>query len=373
MLWKTHIRISNEVLRRLGINLSSEVYSKFKDGILAPDQWKDFPHHHGKSEEIENSLMRARQWYLKEELLNAFYYLGVALHYIQDSYTSVISYRSPKNQMWHQNYEQYIENSDFVYNLENTIQYFFRNDSSQLNKYLALARNLSMKVEGKDATMVAATLSGRYPSEQTGKAKIDLNMALKASLVVVKSVVSSRECPELETKLNQVLEVYEGRLQESEVILVNEIVELVQKRDSLRGRIVPASGVKIKLKNGFLKVGVAIRNLQIHFKINQYDSKGHLRKVVKSYRKVTGETISPYVGWYNFRVPELRLSIVKMQLLLVQDVAKKLAVTVDVLEKSLEEAHCPIYRIKDGRLLRRSELNKFLSKAPLNGFTELPK
>jgi len=135
MLWKTHIRISNEVLRKLGINLSSEVYSKFKDGILAPDKWKDYPHHHGKSQRIKNNLIQARQWYLKEKLPNAFYYLGVALHYIQDSYTSVISYRGPNNQIWHQNYEQYIENSEFVYNLENTNQYFFRYDSSQLQVF----------------------------------------------------------------------------------------------------------------------------------------------------------------------------------------------------------------------------------------------
>ena len=94
--------------------------------------------------------------------------------------------------------------------------------------------------------------------------------------------------------------------------------------------------------------------------------------MVKSYVKAISETISPYRGWYNFKVPELRVSIVEKQLLLVQDVAKKLAITVDVLEKSLEDAHCPIYRIKDRRLLKRLELNRILSKAPINGFTELP-
>jgi len=50
MLWKTHVRISFEVLRRLGISLTDEVAQSFKNGIVAPDQWKDFPHHHGKSE-----------------------------------------------------------------------------------------------------------------------------------------------------------------------------------------------------------------------------------------------------------------------------------------------------------------------------------
>ena len=106
MLWKTHIRISNEVLRRLEITLSNDVYERFKEGVIAPDRWKDYPHHYGKSDEIARNLLSARQFYLQDNLQDAFYYLGVALHYIQDSYTSVISYDSPNNQMWHQNYEQ---------------------------------------------------------------------------------------------------------------------------------------------------------------------------------------------------------------------------------------------------------------------------
>ena len=145
MLWKTHIRISNEVLRRLKITLSDDVYARFKEGVLAPDQWKDYPHHHSKSDAIARNLLYARQLYLQNNLQDAFYYLGLALHYIQDSYTSVISYNSPNNQIWHHNYEQSIEDSDFVYDLEKTIQYFFANDHSQLNKYFEIQTSLSRK------------------------------------------------------------------------------------------------------------------------------------------------------------------------------------------------------------------------------------
>ena len=40
MLWKTHIRISNEALRRLDITLTNDVYSRFKEGIIAPTNGK---------------------------------------------------------------------------------------------------------------------------------------------------------------------------------------------------------------------------------------------------------------------------------------------------------------------------------------------
>ena len=92
MLWKTHKRVSFEVLRRLGISLSNEVSSKFEEGVLAPDRWKDYPHHHGKSEDIEQHLIKSRVLFLQGDLPNAFFSLGVALHYIQDSYTSMASF-----------------------------------------------------------------------------------------------------------------------------------------------------------------------------------------------------------------------------------------------------------------------------------------
>jgi hypothetical protein len=167
-------------LRRLNVNLSSDVYSRFKEGVLAPDQWQDFPHHYGKSDAIQTNLQYARQSYLQNDFQNAFYYLGVALHYIQDAYTSVISYNSPNNQEWHHNYEQSIEDSDFVFNVENTIQYFFQNNDFQLSRYSNIANQLSQNIEGKYNTIRAATLVGVTQSQQTGKPKVDLNLALKA-------------------------------------------------------------------------------------------------------------------------------------------------------------------------------------------------
>src|SRR4030065_2400235 len=108
MLWRTHLRVSFEVLRRIGVSMSSEESLRFKAGVLAPDQWKDYPHHHGKSEAIRRNLMHARQCYLQDNLLDAFYYLGVALHYIQDAYTSMASFY-PKHKSW----EQDIEDSNY--------------------------------------------------------------------------------------------------------------------------------------------------------------------------------------------------------------------------------------------------------------------
>jgi hypothetical protein len=60
------------------------------------DKWKDFPHHHKKAEVIANYILRARSFFLKENLGDACYFLGISLHYIQDYYSS-LSARSKKH------------------------------------------------------------------------------------------------------------------------------------------------------------------------------------------------------------------------------------------------------------------------------------
>jgi hypothetical protein len=92
MLWKTHRRITEEVMRKLRIPLTSGEISALKEGVIAPDKWKNYPHHHGKSNAIKQHLVTARYLFLQGDLLNAYFNLGVALYYIQDSYTSFPSF-----------------------------------------------------------------------------------------------------------------------------------------------------------------------------------------------------------------------------------------------------------------------------------------
>ena len=372
MLRKTHVRISNEALRRLGITLSGEVYSRFKEGVVAPDQWKDYPHHYGKSEAIRNNLMRARQWYLQDNLQNAFYYLGVALHYIQDSYTSVVSYDSPNNHIWHQNYEQDIENSQFVYDIENPIQYFFSNDYSQLNKYSTLARDLSGKVEGKNATLRTATLVGEYQSNKTGKPKVDLNMALKVSIVVAESVLSSKTCPELETQLRTVLAQHETFLRNAENASANEIIRLIEEREHLVNKKVSPTGIVSKIKNWIVGIRVALKDRAAVSKNNGYFSRSHLHNVANQYRTAIGRVVAPYDDWYNFQVPQVNIDIVKRNLLSFQEVARKLGVNDFSLREFFNKGNVPCVHVGNKELIMRSELNRVLFNFPLNGFKEYP-
>jgi hypothetical protein len=374
MLWKTHIRICYEALRRLGITLSDEVDESFREGIVQPDKDRGpyDKHHHGKSAEIEDNLMKARGYFLQDDLPYAFFHLGVALHYIQDSYTSVITYNSPKNQMWHQNYEQNIEDAPFVMDVEKTIQYCFHDDSSQLRKYFELAKHFSAKVEGKEATLRAATLVEEYPSNQTGKPKIDLNMALKASFVVTESVLSFKTCPTLEAQIKDVLAQHETFLRNAEIESSDKIINLIEEREQLVNKRVPPTGIVSKIKNWIIGVRIALKDNAAISKYKSYVSRKHLENVASFYRNATNRIVSPYVGWYNFQVPEINIGIVKRDLLSIQEIAGYFGVTEYSVKELLKKDNAPSFHIGNRELTRRPQLDRILSQFPLNGLREYP-
>ena len=63
MLWKTHIRISYKILSKLDIPSATYKANQLREGSIAPDKWKDYPHHHGKSENIKTNILKARKFF----------------------------------------------------------------------------------------------------------------------------------------------------------------------------------------------------------------------------------------------------------------------------------------------------------------------
>ena len=360
MLWKTHIRISNEVLRRLNVNLPSDVYSKFKEGLLAPDQWRDSPHHHGKSGAIQTNLQYARQYFLQSKQQEAFYYLGVAMHYIQDAYTSIISYDSPHNQEWHHNYEQGIENSDFVYNIDNTLQYFFQNDNYQFKRFSSIASQLSKKVEGKYETLRIATLVGDTPSKQTGKPKVDLNLALKACIVVTESVISPKNYSQLDLAIKSSLGHHQHLLFKVEADNSSQIIDSANQLSDLKSKKMIKPGFVARVKNGILTIRVKVKGLQLNRQYNRYVQKKHLHKVNSMYENHISAIVSPYVGWYNYFVPKLDFEIVKKEIVPLQQVSETFGIEEEAVAELVNCGKIKICTIGNNEVVFRKELNQIL-------------
>jgi hypothetical protein len=365
MLWKTHIRISREVLRRLGIYLAPEVFQSFTNGIVAPDKWQDFPHHYGKSEKIKENLITSRGYFLRDDLRNAFFYLGVALHYIQDSYTSLAS-----SYVNHHRWEESIEYCNFTDDLKQTIKYTLRNNDWERNRCLGLADALSKKAHGRDNTLYLATLTGQVKSESFAEPTVDLNLGLRASYVVMESVLSSKNCPALENELREGLSNYEALLRTAELDLSNKIVGLVNERIELEKQKVPPLGIVSKIRNWILRIKIGLKERTINSNNNYYIKQGHLDKVVKEYIDATNRTVAPYAGWYNFLIPRINPNLVSKELLSIQEIAKVLGENKQSLKESLHKFNISSYYVKNRELIRRADLDRFLSQSPVKGFTK---
>ena len=357
MLWKTHLRISNEVLHKLGISLSSPQAKNLKEGVIEPDKWRDYPHHYGKSKRIQECLLSARDAYLQDDLLTAYYNLGVSLHYIQDAYTSLSS-KSLKHHSW----EEQIEDSKFVQDLSGTIQYFLRKDPSQVRYYSELAKFLSVDLKGRDNTLYAATMVGRAESETWAKPIIDLNFGLRASYIISKSVIGSKHCAELGSGLIRLQAEHERLLQDSELKFSNNIIELIEKRTKL-GRTQQQNpiGLVTKFKNFFLGIRLKIANYRVESRYNQYVAKKHLNKVVKKYHTAAGRFASSYHEWYSYQISNLRLNMVKKELLTIKEASKDQSIAVDLLREELDKNNVSALLVKDKELVSRSDLNKILN------------
>jgi len=375
MLWKTHLRISIEVLRLLRIYLAPEVYQSFKNGIVSPDQWGDYPHHYGKSESIKQYLLKSRAYFLQDDLPNTFFNLGVALHYIQDSYTSVESYNNNgRGREIHQNWERYIDESREVDDNEllNAINYSLRDNDFQRDRCLSIANSLSKSVVGRDNTLYMATLSGQWKSTNSAKPIVDYNLGRRASYVVAESVLSSKSCPELEGKLRDGLSNCEVLLRTAEVDLSSKIVRLISERDELRIRRVPSSGLVSKIKNWVLGVRAWLKERAANSNYNNYAARGHLDNVVRDYLYYANGAVAPYMGWYNFQIPRINPSSVSKQLLSIQEVSKVLNENEQALKGSFYRLNMPLRYVGSWELVTRSDLNRLLNNFPVNGFSQYP-
>jgi len=211
MLWRTHIRIAYKILDRLGIPKSSPEAASLREGIITPDKWKDFPHHHDKESDIEEHIMKARGFFLDNDLEKACFHLGVALHYVQDSYTS-LSTRSEHHTRW----EEQMDEAYFVDNLHRLVEKTFYDRPDRREEYSERADMLSEKTEGKEATLQLATMPGPglsfWSYREWGKPHVDVNFALKASYLISESVFGPKSCTKLKGELKSIPQEYQSNL-----------------------------------------------------------------------------------------------------------------------------------------------------------------
>lgn len=367
MKWKTHIRITNEVMGQLGIRLTDEEYSRLKQGVIAPDKWGDYPHHYGKFNEITNYLSLARSQYLQNDLNSAYYNLGVALHYIQDSYTTYPSFL-PKHDEW----EEWIEGSYYTHDIQEAI----RSSVKPLNtadRCSWLAHELSRDVYGRIETCKVATINSMKKDVNTiASPKVDLNLGLLASYVVTKSILGPKTNSSLDATLMSNFNHFEGQLRMAELRASSDIIRLVNKRNEQAKKLVPSTGIIATIKNWLTNSRIkSIDTVAISSK-QGYFHKKHLEAVVTQYQNEVNRITADHVGWYGYHAPQIDTNIVVNELIEFQSASHALGLDQQRLKAILIEHNVPIYGIGGSELVERTGVDGLLKQGQINGLVKLP-
>jgi len=274
-----------------------------------PDKWKDFPHHHGKATVTADYIQRARRFFLNDNLGDACYCLGIALHYVQDYYTS-LSARSQK----HQNWEEQMDKAYFNNNLRVLVERAFPEGDRRRGMYTWYVDVFSRGVEGRNATIKLATLEGpgfvnrRY--RIWGKPYVDVNLALKASSLIVKSVFSPKTSMQLNKKLENLAEECKMKMQESENGSVDFLLELSKRKRDLKNKR-KKNGLLQRIKGLILALQIRKTMLQMDSALKKYKDRVHLRKVLSDYEVTVERLTLPNSDWYLFNVPIIGLGCVE--------------------------------------------------------------
>lgn len=355
MLWRTHIRIADEILHKLGISKSCPEAESLRKGVITPDKWKDFPHHHSEEREIEKHIMKARGLFLEYDLNMAYYHLGVALHYVQDSYVS-LSTHSEHHHRW----EVQMDEAYFADNLQQLVERAFHNRPDRRTEYLERLRMLSDKIDGKKTTIRLATLPAMglraWGKKIWGKPYVDVNFALKASYLITKSVLTPKNSPELQEELKHIHQKYEGKLVETEQAFASSIVESIKKRNELENRK-RKDGFLQTIKNGFLTISSKRHGFEAKRKLGRYKQKKHLTGVLKRYEKTIEKIVAPHHGWYDYEIPKLDLDVIENELLTVSEASKHAGVEEYQIQALISKGVISSYQTDNEELVRREELS----------------
>ena len=350
MLWKTHIRIANEILFRLGLPKSTPQANQLREGSIAPDKWKDYPHHEGKSDDIKRRLLNSRRFYLKNNLSKAYFDLGVALHYIQDGFTTLTS-----RSKYHSRWEDQIEQSYFNDNLQYIVDETFQHVSKMKQEYYRYIRKLSDDLQGKSDTLQIASMQGpgisHWGTRMYGKPYVDLNFALRASYIITKSVLSSKHNPDLQKKLDENEKDYQTKMRKTETQTTNEMIELINKYNKLKSQKNDDF-----FKSLMHKISSWTTKIKTNHNLNRYEQKKHLQKLNNEYRNVVHRITLAHSGWYNYYVAKLDVNSVQKELLTKQEVMEEFGIMKASLNRILSERNLSSYTIENKELFRRSEL-----------------
>lgn len=314
-MWSTHTRIARKIASGLKLDYKETDY--LVKGSIRPDYWKDYPHHYGKKRQIRKRIVEARRLFINDQKLESIFSLGIALHYIQDSWVTV-----PGSDIRHDWWEGRIDEAPFVgdmLEMTNELGLTHLYDSRRARptvdarnakrEYLQIANELlefhqlcQSSFEGHDGTFAETTTLNiatlKHP--KLGTPLFDLNFAYRVSSLVALSVFGSKTDSTLMEKLEQIRKEFEAKLKDAEEALARKLVELNYR------------STELKQERGFINgLKSLICNLKIWINRRRYEKRSHLLKVQRTYYRKAKRESNAFRNWYKVTIPELDIEQVE--------------------------------------------------------------
>ena len=317
MLMSTHLKIAELIGEELEIS-SKKLISRLKKGSCEPDRWKDFPHHYGKDREIRRHIVEARNLFLHGAEDDAFFQLGVALHYVQDAWVTIPG-SHPLHGAWEGDIDDAAITDDLTGLVRDAMLNHFADGLAGLvfsdipdeyvkaseRQYLSIIKYTEQFEEMRrsdfdgydgsfvrDKTLFIATL--KHPI--LGSPILDLNFAYKISLMVSSAVCTSKESRDFKTEIEEKRRIYMDKLERAEELYAAKLSEMNMRK------------IELEQKKGFInKLRKMACAYNFWFYKRAYNSRKHLKKVQKAYEREAEEVADLYEQWYLTYIPPLNI------------------------------------------------------------------
>ncbi len=129
--------MANLVAQELGLKLDSEECDFLKGGSIAPDKWKDYPHHFKVDHKIRTYILQSRRHFIDGHTTAHLECLGIAFHYIADKWT-LFSGSTEEHTEW----EKKLDKCKVAGDLNKILRETLSDHQELLQQYLTLLRAL---------------------------------------------------------------------------------------------------------------------------------------------------------------------------------------------------------------------------------------
>ncbi len=309
MKWEAHTRTAEKILADFDAYHFKKYEKDLINGIIHPDSNDPKPHS-GRDEAIRDYIRKARDRRLDYNSSDSFFYLGMAFHYIQDSWVGM----DPDHEDY-KTYEKMIDKSIILGRDEDLFRYYPVKRNRVLVQFMNLETRLAKPVKSTAELYELATMPKPYESS----AFLDLNFSYRVCYRVAEMVLQ----PMLKVSLDESLEKLHSEYTEK---LVDKEKTEKQSLFEMGNSILMIDG-----KGTFDGVDRWKKKRTLDKRTNLYAKGGHLERLVQGYTREAAALSKPFSDWYNVNIPELTLPVVEPAVEHTQPVTEKLETTANLL------------------------------------------